>query len=138
MRNPPVHSRPPESEDPVRFLMVVWADRDRALAWEDMPPAEQDREAQPLHAWYETHAAAGRIETGIELAWPRDRMSASSTADGPVIEYAAAEGASVLSGVVTLDVESLDVARELLRTWPDLRAPGDRVDLIPIRSYELA
>jgi len=116
--------------------MVFWADADRARAWERLSPAEQEAAEEPLHAWYEANSAAGRIQSGEELAWPRDRITIAAAEGGPLVEHAPESSPSVLSGVMAVEVESTEAAVEMARSWPDLRAPGDRIDLIPIRNYD--
>lgn len=120
----------------VRYLMVIWADTDRAGEWNQLSSEEQGQAALPIHDWYETHSAEGRIQGGEELAWPRDRMSITKSADGPVLEHISDTSGTALSGVMTIEVESPEIAIEMAGSWPDLKAPGDRVDLIPIHTYD--
>ena len=120
----------------MRYLMVIWADRDRANQWQMANAEQQDVEAVPLHDWYETHSAAERIRSGAEAAWPRDAIVVRASSSGPVVEYGGDADDSVLSGVMVIEVDSVETATDMARTWPDLRAPGDRIDLIPIRDYD--
>jgi hypothetical protein len=118
----------------VRFLMLIAADAERSARWLDMSPDERAAAEAPLHQWFERHAAAGRIETGHELAYPREAVAI--TREGGAVAREPVGPDAVLSGVLVLELESLADAVELASTWPDLVAPADVVTVIPIHSYE--
>lgn len=120
----------------MRYLMVLYVDVDRARAWEQLSPSEQEAEGAPLHGWYEENAAAGRIVSGQEAAWPRDHVLVRPTPAGPSVEYNGEASGRALSGVMVIEVDDAGTAIEMARTWPDLRHPGDQIELVPIRGYD--
>jgi hypothetical protein len=116
--------------------MVIWTDPERAAAWERLSDTEQAADARQVEEWYEAAAAGGLIQSGEELAWPRDRIAVRRGPTGPVAVHLAEPDASVLGGVMVVEVDRTEAAIELARGWPDLRAAGDRIDLYPIRAYD--
>ena len=99
-----------------------------------MSAAERERAEAPLHEWFERHSAAGHIESGHELAFPREAVAI--TRDGGAVAREPLGPEAVLSGVLVLELETFAEAVELASTWPDLVAPADAVTVIPIHSYD--
>jgi len=114
--------------------MLIAADAERSALWLDMSPEERSEAETPLHEWFERHAAAGRIEAGHELAYPREAVAITRDAGPAAREPLGPE--AVLSGVLVLELETLADAVELASTWPDLVGAADVVTVIPIHSYE--
>ncbi len=114
--------------------MLIAADAERAARWAEMSVEQREQAEAPLHEWFERHSAAGRIEAGHELAYPREAVAITRDAGPAAREPLGPE--AVLSGVLVLELETLADAVELASTWPDLVGPADVVTVIPIHTYE--
>jgi hypothetical protein len=81
-------------------------------------------------AWYEKMAASGKLaETGAQLqpVSTAKTVRASGVTDGPYIETK-----EVVGGFSILDVESMDEAVEITKTWPGVDRGWITIELRPI------
>jgi hypothetical protein len=118
----------------VRFVALISADAERARRWLSLPAAEREAQDATIRDWFERHAAAGVIESGHELAYPRDAITVRG---GRAVEIGGSEaGPALLSGVFVIETETREQAIELAAGWPELSAAGDAVTLYPVHTYD--
>jgi hypothetical protein len=99
-------------------------------------PAEPARQTPEFNAvfaevsaWYEKWGATGKLKTGHELQGPQTAKTvrSSGVTDGPFIETK-----EVLGGYSILDVDSIDEAVEISKTWPGVDRGWITIELRPV------
>jgi hypothetical protein len=81
-------------------------------------------------AWYEKMGASGKLADGgaqLQPASTAKTVRASGVTDGPYIETK-----EVVGGFSILDVESMDEAVEITKTWPGVDRGWMTIELRPI------
>lgn len=102
----------------MRYVLLFTGDQDEFHA---MTPEETQAVYGQIGDWWGRHAAAGVIQAGEQLQLPNTaktvRHSKTSGSpqitDGPYIE-----AKEQIGGFAVVEVENLDQALELARTWP--------------------
>ena len=114
----------------MRYMLLFAGDRDEYAAM-----SAEDAQAMfgAVNGWWDTHRSAGRLVGGEQLEPPdtaktvRHRGERRDVSDGPFIEAKEQVG-----GYAVIEVESLDDALELAKSWP----PGGAVEVRPIIPME--
>ena len=80
-------------------------------------------------AWYEKWGATGKLEGGHQLQGPQTAKTvrASGVTDGPFIETK-----EVLGGYSILDVDSMDEAVDISKSWPGVDRGWIAIELRPV------
>jgi len=102
--------------------------------WQRLPEDRQATIHGEIMTWWQKHEANGvivggeRLQAGTTATTYRvgDDLSVQ-TIDGPY-----AEAKEEVSGFGLIEVESLDAALELARSWPALCVPGEGVEVRPV------
>lgn len=102
----------------MKYVLLFCADADAARFFENL--TEEDRAAQyaKVGAWFAANAS--KIKGGKQLAHPTTattvrfgRDGAPLVTDGPFLE-----GDEVIGGYAEVEVEDLDEALQMAKTWP--------------------
>ena len=97
------------------LLLVETEEFARDLA--TLSPAERDRTYQRVVDWMATNA--GKIRGGGELAPPETATTVRLDHGEPVILAGQfVDGKEVVSGYLKIEVDDLDEALRMVRTWP--------------------
>lgn len=97
-----------------------------------VPPERAEAVYRRVYEWFGEHADKFD-DTGAELhpvttaTTVRHGDGAPVVADGPF-----SEAKEVIGGFSVVDVEDLDAAIELVKTWPMLDLPGNSVEIRPM------
>lgn len=101
----------------MQYMMLIVADE---AAEADVPPDDREALYARIFAWWNEHAAAGRIVDGHELQPTSTattvrigRDGRTTISDGPFVEAKESIG-----GYGILDVADLDEALALASSWP--------------------
>jgi hypothetical protein len=80
-------------------------------------------------AWYEKWGATGKLDSGHQLQGPQTAKTVRSTGvtDGPFIETKEA-----LGGYSILDVDSIDEAVDISKSWPGVDRGWITIELRPV------
>ncbi|HEU4329573.1 MAG TPA: YciI family protein [Lapillicoccus sp.] len=91
-----------------------------------------------IFQWFETHASAF-VDSGAELQGPETATTVRTGDDGApvVVDGPYSEAKEAIGGFSVIDVENLDAALELARSWPSLGFPGIAVEVRPIVEHEM-
>ena len=102
---------------------------------------ELDAAVQPEHAeqvyrrvyeWFETHSDQ-ISDSGAELEPVTTATTITSQGGTPVVtDGPFSEAKEVVGGFSVLDVEDLDAAIAIVKTWPMLELPGTSVEIRPM------
>jgi len=97
------------------LLLVETEEFSRDLA--ALSPAERDRAYQRVVDWM--HTKADKIRGGGELAPPETATTVRLDHGEPVIiDGPFVDGEEVVSGYLSIEVDDLDEALRMVRTWP--------------------
>lgn len=114
----------------MRYVMLFISASDDI--WSKLLPEEMQRVMGEINTWWGEHAAAGRIVGGERLQGGatattlRGAGGGQSIIDGPYVE-----AKEEVSGFGLLEVEDLDAALAIARTWPALQVEGEAVEVRP-------
>ena len=91
-----------------------------------------------IFQWFETHASVF-VDSGAELQGPETATTVRSGENGSpvVVDGPYSEAKEAIGGFSVIDVESLDAALELARSWPSLGFPGIAVEVRPIVEHRM-
>ena len=116
----------------MKYVLMFADTQDPALA---LPDDVAQDVYQRMYGWFEEHGSAGRIvETGAELQPVATATTVrSGEGDKPVVvDGPFAETKEVIGGFTVIDVEDMDAAIAMARTWPALEHPGHSVEIRPM------
>jgi hypothetical protein len=115
----------------MKYVLLFGSSADDARA--TMAPERYDAISVEIMEWWGKHAAAGtivggeRLQAGATATTVRGANGTQSVTDGPFIE-----AKEEISGYGLIEVDDLDAALALARTWPALQIPGDSVEVRPV------
>ncbi len=117
----------------MRFILFTFVGPERLAEWEAMTAAEKSADIERHKAWFAEHGAAGRIVGGEELGGAEHAKTVRKRgiSDGPFIE-----SKELLGGFIVVEVDSVETALEMARTWPGIVHDTDRVEVWPAGSSE--
>ncbi len=99
----------------MKVMMLFMGTADEATG----DPAVMADAHERIGRWWGEHAAAGTIIGGEQLAGPSTARKVELTPDGPVVtDGPFAEASEVVGGFALLQVETIDDAVALAKTWP--------------------
>lgn len=116
----------------MRVMMLLYGqERD----WHGADPDRVAAAMREIETWTSRWAEAGKLSDGGELEpvraartiRPGTAGSDPLVTDGPFLELK-----EVIGGYVVLEVEDLDEAVAIARTWPGIASHGDVVELRPV------
>ncbi len=105
--------------------------------YDQTDPVESKAAYEEVYAWFGEHHAAGRIaDGGAELQPVTTATTVRSGDGGPVVvDGPFSEAKEVVGGFTVVEVDDLDGALAMARTWPMLRFPGVSVEVRPIVDH---
>ena len=109
-------------------MLLFCADGDDVRRFATMSEAERADQFARVGAWFAEHQA--RITGGQQLAWPQSATTVRFGADGePLLtDGPFLEGNEVIGGYAEVEVEDLDQALGMAKTWP----PKGAVEVRPV------
>lgn len=110
----------------MKVIMLTYTDAERAAEFDAMPESDQKAWVDRHIEWFTENS--DKVVGGTEMAWPQ-RYSMITRADGnPVFtDGPFAETKEFLGGYIEMEVESMDEAKAICSTWPNLELEGNRV-----------
>ncbi|GAA3095702.1 YciI family protein [Kribbella aluminosa] len=101
----------------VKYVLMFVETEEFAKDFAALEPAEKEAAYRRVYQWFEDHADKitnrGSKLQGAETATTVRLDGSVMTTDGPFIE-----GKEVVSGFTEIDVEDLDEALRMVKTWP--------------------
>ncbi|WP_427893327.1 YciI family protein [Kribbella sp. GL6] len=101
----------------MKYVLMFIETEQFAKDFEALSPAEKEEAYRRVYQWFDDHAdkitSRGSKLQGRETATTVRLDGATLTTDGPFIE-----GKEVVSGFTEIDVEDLDEALRMVKTWP--------------------
>src|SRR5215467_12852780 len=100
----------------MRYVLLFAGDQ---TAFTTMPPADMQAMYGQIGEWWGRHSAAGVITGGEQLQPPatattvRHNNGSTAVTDGPYIE-----SKEQIGGFAVINVDNLDQALDLAKTWP--------------------
>ena len=112
----------------MKYVLLFCADGDDVRRFAAMSEAERADQFARVGAWFAEHRA--RITGGQQLAWPQSATTVRFGADGePLLtDGPFLEGNEVIGGYAEVEVEDLDQALGMAKTWP----PRGAVEVRPV------
>jgi hypothetical protein len=101
---------------------------------EAVAPEQAQAVYQRVFDWFQEHGAAGRIaDGGAELHPVTTATSVKHGTEGPVIvDGPFNEAKEVVGGFSVIEVDDMDAAIAVARSWPPLELPGVAVEIRPM------
>ncbi|MET0812598.1 MAG: YciI family protein [Microbacterium sp.] len=97
-----------------------------------VPPERAQAVYGRVYEWFEEHDAK-IVDSGAELQPVTTATTVRHGADGPVVvDGPFTEAREAVGGFTIIDVEDLDAALALARSWPMLDLPGTSVEVRPM------
>jgi hypothetical protein len=87
-----------------------------------------------VYEWFQENGAAGRIaDGGAELHPVTTATSVKHGEEGPVVvDGPFNEAKEVVGGFTVIEVDDMDAAIAMARTWPPLEFPGVAIEIRPM------
>lgn len=101
-----------------------------------VPEERQQEVYQEIFGWFEKHGAAF-VDGGAELQPPDTASTVRAADDGDlvVVDGPFSEAKEGIGGFSIVEVDDLDAALELAKSWPLLSLPGNAVEVRPIVDH---
>lgn len=102
-------------------------------------PEERQAEVYgQIFQWFETHASVF-VDSGAELQGPGTATTVRTGDDGSpvVVDGPFSEAKEAIGGFSVIDVENLDAALDVVRSWPSLGMPGVAVEIRPVVDHSM-
>lgn len=101
----------------MKYVLLFVETDQFAAEWDALGPAERERASARVNEWFATHG--DKMHGGARLRSPRTATTVRLDSGEPVIvDGPFVEGKEVVSGYVEIDVDDLDEALRMVRTWP--------------------
>jgi hypothetical protein len=102
----------------VKYVLMFVDTEEYAKELEAMSPTQLEQAYQRVNQWFIDHSGkitnrGAKLQGAASATTVRLDGSEPVTTDGPFIE-----GKEVISGFVVIDVEDLDEALRMVKTWP--------------------
>lgn len=101
----------------MKYVLMFVETEEFAKELEAMGPAEREQAYARVNEWFAEHAGkfrgGGKLQGTSTATTVRLDSGAPVTTDGPFME-----GKEVVSGFSVIEVEDLDEALRMVRTWP--------------------
>jgi hypothetical protein len=112
----------------MKYVLLFCADGDDVRRFETMSDAERADQYARVGAWFAEHRA--RITGGKQLALPNTATTVRFRSDGePLLSDGPfLEGNEVIGGYAEVEVDDLDQALGMAKTWP----PKGAVEVRPV------
>ena len=114
----------------MKYVLLFCAEGDDVRRFDNLSPEELADQMARVGTWFAEHGS--RIIEANQLAPPQaattvrfDGSGGPLVTDGPFLE-----GNEVIGGYAVIDVEDLDEALRMARTWP----PRGTVEIRPVRE----
>ncbi|GAA1986139.1 YciI family protein [Microbacterium pumilum] len=97
-----------------------------------VPPERAEQVYRRVYDWFGTHADQ-ISDSGAELQPVTTATTVTHGGDTPVVaDGPFSEAKEVIGGFSVMDVEDLDAAIAIVKTWPMLELPGTSVEIRPM------
>jgi hypothetical protein len=120
------------SEARMKYILMFAGTTEDQEKWESLPKAELAAQYARVGKWFEDNHKAGILVGGEELQGPstattvRFKNGKVTVTDGPFIE-----SKEVFGGFALVDVQDLDAALAVAKTWPG----GSMVEVRPLVDH---
>lgn len=97
-----------------------------------LPPEQLEADYQKIYDWFVANGDK-IVDGGAELQGVETATTVTFSADGPVVvDGPFSEAKEVIGGFSIIEVDNLDEAIALARTWPSLSIPESSVEIRPM------
>ena len=97
-----------------------------------VPPERAEEVYRRVYEWFGAHAEK-ITDSGAELEPVNTATTVTYNGGAPVVtDGPFSEAKEVIGGFSVIEVEDLDAAIEMVKTWPMLELPGNSVEIRPM------
>ena len=122
----------------MKYVLMFIETEEFAKEFAALGPGEQEEAYRRVYQWFEDHKDK-ITDRGSKLQGPETATTVRSGENGSpvVVDGPYSEAKEAIGGFSVIDVESLDAALELARSWPSLGFPGIAVEVRPIVEHRM-
>jgi hypothetical protein len=112
--------------------VLMYVDRPDLMA--AVPQERAEQVYTQIYSWFGENASV-LTDTGAELQGPETATTVKSSSEGEapvVVDGPFSEAKERIGGFSVIDVENIDAAIEVAKSWPALALPGVSVEIRPM------